>query len=144
MIQFEPIKELVISLGGVLSKLTEHGFKPYVAHNQTCPKIFIHEGLGIVVKRSYLQGKTPPANSIPTLEIELPLDESKRAEEYGLTEKRWEKNFEKVLIQPLADISNQSAAHQELRDKGHDYGVTTDFGVRNVGFYNGVAVIFDW
>ena len=146
MNQIEDIKSLVISIGGILSKLTEHGFEKMRPYSCSCTFIYVNRQLGVVVKRSYLMADNKPsARCIPTEVLHIPLDiELQKQGEYG---DYWESpraagTFEHVLIQPFADTSKQHEAMNELEAGGYRFG--TDFRSANVAHYNGEAVIIDW
>lgn len=141
--KIDEVKELVERLGGKLSLLVEHGFKqidPLTSHS--CPCIYVHEEYGLVVKRPYttVHERAVPSFAIPTVIIDLPLPPDQHRGEYGWSS---ETLFRQVFIQPLADLTNKKQARIDILaiPESNNY---SDLREDNVGYYNGVAVAFDW
>lgn len=131
-------EKLLNSVDNCISKLKQFGFKQFFSDNCTHAPVFINQDMKVVVKRPYLMsGKEIPQHAIPTKVIEAPVSDELAASinwsEEGLGPY--------IVIQPLADLSNQSAAYGELRDAGVE---GEDFYRRNVAHYNGKAVLIDW
>ena len=123
--------KLVQELGGDIKLLTAHGFKQFCASNCCHSLVMVNHDMGVVVKNPFIMDTIEvPKHAIPTLEFDLPDPRCS-----------WKP---KILIQPLADISNQELAYQELVALGYSESGGFDFASRNVGHYEGKPVLIDW
>lgn len=137
---------IVEQLDGILSLLTNYGFKRVVAGG-SCKCIYVNYDKGVVVKRSYLTGSMPDSEFvIPTLMLEKPLPSELHEAEYGeFLSGGGHRHYENILIQPMADTSRRDEAYDffETHERYQSFG-GIDLHSGNVGFYNGKAVLIDW
>lgn len=139
-------KKQILKLKGDIAELVQFGFEKIVPTDGcSTPYIMVNKAEGIVVKRSYLLGNRPDF-AIHTLEVkDFPLTDSK---EFKLPF-RPDGSFDSILIQPLADISNEAKDDAidllcDIQRRGKIKVKSCDLAKRNVGMFQGKPVVFDW
>lgn len=131
-------KKLLKKLNNKLPLLLNHGFK-LTNKDSSCRGVYKNKKLGVVVKRPYIVGWEPSKKvKVPTIKI---------GREPRYVDSCCLGCCSQIFIQPIVGRRNLDLAVEKLSEfesESTNNSCGGDFYRRNVGWYNGKPVVFDW